>query len=141
MSGRKKGGKKRTFSLGPILKKKVIDSNGGVVGSVEDIIVTVGGARPEALLSIRDEEGKMTQVSFTDIATISEVVLLGKVILKGAEAMKPAEAFAPAKPEKIEAVQAPPPPTTPPTISKCTKCGFENTPDSKFCIKCGNKLA
>ena len=141
MPGKKKVRKKTTFSLGSILKKRAIDSNGGVIGSVEDIIVTVGGDRPEALLSIRDAEGKETQISFTDIASISEVVLLSKVILKGAETMKPAEAFAPAKPEKIAAVPTPPPPPTPSTSMKCTKCGFENTPGSKFCIMCGNSLA
>ena len=142
MPDRKKKDKgKTTFSLSSILKKRVIDSNGGIIGSVEDVTVTIGGTKPEALLSIRSEEGKTAQVSFTDIATISEVVLLSKVILKEAEAVKPAEAFTPAKPGKIAEVQTPPTPPEPPATKKCAKCGFENTTDSKFCIKCGNNLA
>jgi len=140
MSARKKGGKKTTFSLGSILRKQAIDANGGVIGLVEDVIITMGGTRPGALLSIRDRAGKVTQVSFTDIATISEVVLLSKAILEGATPMKPAGAFAPAKPEKIEAAQVPPPPPGL-LIKKCKKCGLENAPDSKFCISCGNSLA
>jgi sporulation protein YlmC with PRC-barrel domain len=136
----KKSKKKTTFSLNSILKKQVIDANGEVIGSVEDIIVTVGGDKPEALLSMRDGEGKETQVSFTDISAISEVVLLSKDIAKGTKAMKPAKAFAPTKPKKGATVP-PPPPSTSPATKKCSQCGFENRADSKFCIKCGNKLA
>lgn len=138
----KKSKKKTTFSLSSILKKQAIDANGEVIGSVEDIVVTVGGEKPEALLSIRDGGGKEIQVSFTDISAISEVVLLSKDVAKGAKAVKPAKAFAPTKPKKVaKSPPPPPPPSTPPTTKKCTKCGFENKLDSKFCIKCGNKLA
>jgi len=139
---KKKSKEKNTFSLSSILKKQTIDSNGEVIGSVEDVIVTIGGEKPEALLSIRDEEGKETQVSFTDISAISEVILLGKDVAKGTSVVKPAEAFAPTKPKKVPtAPPSPPPPSAPPTVKKCTNCGFENRSDSKFCIKCGNKLA
>jgi len=141
---KKKGRKKTTFSLGSILKKQVVDSNGEIIGSVEDIIVTIGGEKPQALLSVRDEEGKETQVSFTDISAISEVVLLSRDVAKGTRVVKPAEVFAPARPGEVAVTPPPPPPPPPPTApatKKCARCGFENRPDSKFCIKCGNRLA
>jgi sporulation protein YlmC with PRC-barrel domain len=140
MSKKKKKQKKTTLLLSTILKKQVVDSNGEIVGSVEDIMVTIGGAKPEALLSINTQDGKEVQVSFTDVSVISEVVLLSKDIIEGTEALKPAASFAPAKTKKPTAAPAPPPPPATPTTKKCGKCGFDNRPDSKFCIKCGNKL-
>ena len=140
MSKKKMSQKKTTLLLSTILKKQVVDSNGEIVGSVEDITVTIGGAKPEALLSITTQDGKEIQVSFTDVSAISEVVLLSKDILGGKKAVKPAKAFAPAKPKEPTATPTPPPPPTVPTTKKCGNCGFDNRPDSKFCIKCGNKL-
>lgn len=141
MPKKKKNQKKTTLLLSTILKKQVVDSNGEIVGSVTDIVVTIGGAKPEALLSVTTEDGKKIQVSFTDVSAISEVVLLSKDILEGKEAVKPAAAFAPAKPKKPTVAPTPLPPPTVPTTKKCGKCGFDNRLDSKFCIKCGNKLA
>jgi len=136
---RKKGkGGKTTLLLSSILKKQVVDADGEIIGTVEDIIVTLGGKKPEALLAIRDEEGKDRQISFTDVSAISEVVLLSQSILEGKEVVKPSESFAPAKPMEVEVKTEPPPP---PATKKCTNCGYENHPGSKFCIKCGTKLA
>ncbi len=141
MSKKKKTQKKKTtLSLNSVLEKQVVDSSGEIIGSVKDIIVTIGGEKPEALLLIKNEEGKETQVSFTDVSAISEVVLLSKDMLSGKDFVKPAGAFTAAEPKKVTTVPTPPPPPTVTATNKCPGCGFENRPDSKFCIKCGNKL-
>ena len=114
-----------------IVGKQVVDSNGITLGAIKEIAFDL--AHKEMSITVVDDKGKETEVSGNNVATVGDVVLL-----KG--------------PQKVEAVATPPTPApstrpaptpsvkAPTTPGLCPNCGYQNEPDSRFCIKCGTRL-
>jgi len=89
----------------------VYDSNASLFGTVKDIGLRDNKTKIVMVISTTEQTEK--EVPWDQISKIGDVVLL-----KASEDAK-----------QIPSVD-----------SKCTKCGFANKPDFKFCEQCGNKL-
>ena len=144
---------KKLLSRDKIVGKQVIDSNGMILGTVKDIAFDIPSAK--MALTVVDDKGKQTEVASEDVAAVGDVVLLKNPEIKAEVGVRPAASAltqAPAQPR----TGAPGPTTVPsPTVTPgaapapaaktgasglCTNCGYQNEPDSRFCIKCGTKL-
>jgi len=90
----------------------VYDSDASLFGTVKDI--GLRDNKTKIVMVISTTEQTEREVPWDQISKIGDAVLL-----KASEAAK----------QITSAVSA-----------KCSKCGFANKPDSKFCEQCGNKL-
>jgi len=123
---------KKFLSRDKIVGKQVIDSNGTILGTIKDIAFDLAGGKMS--ITVTDEKEKETEISSDDVSAVGDVVILKR----------------PQKVEVKEASQKPPPtarPTPPPSAKApttstglCPNCGYQNEPNSRFCIKCGTKL-
>lgn len=122
---------KRLLSRDKIVGKQVIDSNGMVLGTIKDIAFDL--AQSKMSITVTDEKGKETEVSGDDVSAVGDVVILKRP--RGTETVEaPPRSSPPTKP-------APPPGAkTATTPGLCPNCGYQNEPDSRFCIKCGTRL-
>jgi len=122
-----------------ILGKQVIDSRGMIVGNVKDLsfdFETKGIA-----ITVNTSLNTEIFIVGANIAKVGDVILLNKDI--NLIATPPVEEVKPAATPTVEAPQVPPSAPSVSAPSKpglCKMCGFQNDPNSRFCIKCGSKL-
>lgn len=106
----------RFYRREELVGKVVYDSKAVKVGEVVDVGYSKEG---RVALVVKVGGGKEKVIPFTSISEVGDIVLL-----------KPefeVEGEAAAKPESEKA-------------KSCPKCGKENKPTAKFCIKCGHKF-
>ncbi|MDA0756115.1 MAG: hypothetical protein O3C04_02860 [Crenarchaeota archaeon] len=94
----------------------VFDENAKRIGKAKQVGVD---SNQELVLLISDSEGNDISISWSRIGTVGEVIFLGK------------SEKTDVKIEQTVAVG---------TGLRCSRCNFDNKPDSKFCESCGNKL-
>jgi sporulation protein YlmC with PRC-barrel domain len=109
-----------------ILGKSVVASNGLIVGTVADLVVS-----PEGKVGIRvtpksQSSSQESVVGSEDIQAIGDVILLKA---KGVE-----------RNIAVSSQVVPPPPNPVIQTRTCRRCGYLNGMNSRFCIKCGNSL-
>ena len=144
---------KKLLSRDKIVGKQVIDSNGTILGTVKDIAFDIPSAK--MALTLVDAKGKATEVASEDVSAVDDVVLLRKPETKSELDVRPAASAltqAPAQPRAgtpgpatgpspvVTPGAAPAPAAKTGPLGLCPNCGYQNEPDSRFCIKCGTKL-
>ncbi|MDG6906339.1 MAG: PRC-barrel domain-containing protein [Nitrososphaerota archaeon] len=113
-----------------LLGKTVISGNAEVIGTVKEIVVSTDGkvglhVEPKASSGTNTEE---TIVNADEIQAMADVILLKTT---GSNHSKVAE----------PPVLSPPPmPTLTSGPRSCNHCGYTNSANSRFCIKCGKSL-
>lgn len=98
-------------SFNAIAGMTVFDGNAKKIGTVKQVGVD---ASQNVVLIITRNDASETSVKWNQIKKIGEIILLGEEQSENANTMPP--------------------------ISKCTSCGFENKPGSKFCQSCGSQV-
>ncbi|MFH0749026.1 MAG: zinc-ribbon domain-containing protein [Candidatus Bathyarchaeota archaeon] len=120
---------KKYLSRDKIVGKQVIDSNALIVGTVKDIVLDVGSKN--IAFSVVTKTGTDITIDGKSITAVGEVILLSKRIeIPGSPQVETVPVH-----EKSEATSQPPP-----AIGLCNSCGYQNDVNSKFCIKCGQRL-
>ena len=126
---------KKYLSRDKIIGKEVIDPTGTIVGSVKDIVLDLNSKN--IALTILTKAGSDIIIGGDSIIVVGDVILLNKTI----ELAKMESVLTPDKaqvaPQTILPASTQPLPSTP---GLCKVCGYKNDANSKFCIKCGNKL-
>ena len=118
---------KKYLSRDKIIGKQVIDSKGMIIGSAKDLSIdfeTKGIA-----LTLTTRAGTEIVIQGGDVTNIGDVILLNKE-------MELPEASVPETPQVTPSANVVPPLKQ----GLCRACNFQNDANSKFCIKCGNKL-
>ncbi|MHB8565964.1 MAG: PRC-barrel domain-containing protein [Nitrososphaerales archaeon] len=120
-----------------IIGKPVVTTDAIMIGNVKDVAVSLYG---KAALQIEakgkgEAPAKDTFVYSEDIQAIGDIILL-----------RYASSRSEVESEKINRLlidpqtQPPPFPVLSTTGKTCAKCSYFNTPNSRFCIKCGSPL-
>ncbi|MEM2876251.1 MAG: zinc ribbon domain-containing protein [Candidatus Bathyarchaeia archaeon] len=112
---------KRVFKREELVGKTVIGQDAYVSGKVKDLAVTEEG---KLGLLVEEKDGREKVILFDDVHKIGDVVLLKT---RGA-------------PEAVPRPTPMPSPQVAPATNLCPKCGWQNKPEAKFCIKCGRRL-
>jgi sporulation protein YlmC with PRC-barrel domain len=107
-----------------LIGKMVVDQNATIVGKVEDLAITENG---EVGISVKSEESEEKMLKLDEIKKIGDVILLTSG--KGTEGNQLKTNIP--QPEQEEEEKT----------SKCPSCEWDNLPGTKFCVKCGSKLA
>ena len=124
---------KKFLSRDKIVGKQVIDSNGMILGTVKDIAFDLPTGKMS--ITVADEAGKEIEIPNDDVSAVGDAVILKRPRTEVVEGPKPTPA-APAKP----AAPSPAAPSARAPTGLCPNCGYQNDPNSRFCIKCGTKL-
>jgi sporulation protein YlmC with PRC-barrel domain len=115
-----------------LIGKPVISSTGMITGSVKDIAAGVDG---KVRLHVTRKTASGNEPEEITISS-DEIQALGDVVL-----LKPVGSSFSAAP--ISQAQQPTPPPFPisaPLTKACSRCGYVNGANSRFCIKCGTSL-
>jgi sporulation protein YlmC with PRC-barrel domain len=104
----------RFYRREELVGKLVYDSKAVKVGEVVDVGYSKEG---RVALVVKLGGGKERIIPFTSISEVGDIVIL-KPETEGEAAPKP----------EVERAK------------ECPKCGKENKPSAKFCIKCGHKF-
>jgi sporulation protein YlmC with PRC-barrel domain len=124
---------KRYLSRDKIVGKQVVDSDGMIVGTIQDVGFDLKAK--DIALHILTKTGEETVIPGNTIAAAGDVILLGRPL-------KPTQAPSMTQPTQPAPQQAPAPsqPPQPQAPGLCPSCGYQNDPSSRFCIKCGTRL-
>ena len=113
------------FKREELVGKSVVAADASIIGTVEDLVATSEGkiglriARKNAT----DDAGNI--IKSDDIQAMGDVILLK-----------------PSRNDRLVSPQ-PAPPLSPGsfmTTRTCSRCGYSNSSNSRFCIKCGQKI-
>ena len=99
-------------SFNSIAGMSVYDANAKKIGTVKQVGVD---SAQTVVLAITKNDGSEVSIGWNQIKKIGEIILLG-----GEQG------------STIGSIQ--------PAASKCSNCGFDNKPGSKFCQSCGTKI-
>ena len=101
-----------TSSFNAIAGMTVYDENAKKLGTVKQVGVD---ATQNVVLVITKNDGSEVTSKWNQIKTIGEIIILGE-----------------GQQETMSSVQS--------SSSRCSSCGFENKPGSKFCQSCGSQV-
>ena len=118
---------KKYLSRENIVGKQVIDSNAIIVGNVKDMSFDITSRN--IALEVTTKAGTNIVVDGDNISIVADVVLLNKPVQLPVSPVE--KVSVPEKPQVI---------SQPVIQGLCSACGYQNDPNSKFCIKCGKKL-
>ena len=113
------------FKREELVGKSVVAADASIVGTVEDLVATSEGKMGLKIAS------KNASDTANRIINSDEIQAMGDVIL-----LKPSRSSGPVPPQ-------PAPPPSPGSFMlarNCSRCGYSNSSNSRFCIKCGQKM-
>jgi sporulation protein YlmC with PRC-barrel domain len=124
-----------------LLGKSVVSRNAQIVGTVADIAVSLDGKVAIQVQRKSSTDPSELYIGSDEIQAVGDVVLLktsSDLAGKGA----PAQTYAvpPAPSNSFTSSVAPQPFIGGSPGRSCPKCGYLNSANSKFCIKCGTAL-
>ncbi|MFH0896562.1 MAG: zinc-ribbon domain-containing protein [Candidatus Bathyarchaeota archaeon] len=128
-----------------VVGKQVIDSNAIIVGNVKDMSFNL--ASKSIALTVATKTATEIVIDGESIIVVGDVILVNKtielpLILKSEGVSTPPRLQVVNLPSSTTPIPVPtsiPAPTSA-NIGICSICGYRNDLNSKFCIKCGNKL-
>ena len=136
-----------SFKVGGYLKreeiigKPVVTSDAIIIGNVKDIAVSIDG---KAALEVdRKSDGSdMPDTPHEVFVDSEDIQAVGDVILLRHSKSGLVQQSTESKKTTLTTSAPPSFPSGTPSAPQhaCPKCGFLNTPNSRFCIKCGSSL-
>jgi sporulation protein YlmC with PRC-barrel domain len=128
-----------------LIGKSVVSKNAKIVGTVLDLAVSTDGRLAIQVQKKTDDPASGDLfIGAEEIQAVGDVILLknaSDMIGSGvASPVTPAATLPPAVTPPPAPVSPPPPPGMTSQGKTCQKCGFVNSPNAKFCIKCGANL-
>jgi sporulation protein YlmC with PRC-barrel domain len=109
-----------------LVGKPVVAADASIIGTVEDLVAT-----PDGKIGIRVSLKSQSDSEANTIVGPDQIQAMSDVIL-----LKPTKNNDPIGPHP-----APPPSSSSALVTRnCTRCGYANNANSRFCIKCGLRL-
>jgi sporulation protein YlmC with PRC-barrel domain len=124
-----------------LVGKSVVSKNAEIIGTVLDLAVSTDGRLAIQVQKKGDDPASSDLfIGAEEIQAVGDVILLKSSSPGGANVSVPIPPVAnPAAP--ATAISPPPPPSPSSSMGKtCQKCGYVNSANAKFCIKCGASL-
>jgi sporulation protein YlmC with PRC-barrel domain len=127
-----------------LIGKSVVSKNAQIVGTVLDLAISTDGKLAVQVQRKSDQSGTDSGdlfISADEIQAVGDVILLKGV--PGSPSSSPAvvPATTASSQPTPAVVTPPPPPGSSSSMGKtCQKCGYVNSANAKFCIKCGSSL-
>jgi sporulation protein YlmC with PRC-barrel domain len=121
-----------------LIGKSVISKNAEIIGTVLDLAVSTDGRlaiQVQKKSNGTDGDSEDLFIGADQIQAVGDVILL-----KSGSADSPPSPVPIAAPASSAVIAPPPPPGTTAQSKTCQKCGYVNSPNAKFCIKCGANL-
>lgn len=113
------------FKREELVGKSVVAPDASIVGTVEDLVATSEGKMGLRIARKNATEDASKVISSDEIQAMGDVILLKQ------------------SRDNILVPHLPAPPPSPGSfmISRnCSRCGYSNSSNSRFCIKCGQKI-
>jgi sporulation protein YlmC with PRC-barrel domain len=129
-----------------LIGKSVISKNAQIIGTVLDLAVSTDGRLAIQVQKKTDSNSDSTDlfIGADQIQAVGDVILLKSVLDSGGATSSFSSSTASQTQSTnsmpIPAPSPPPPPGMTPQSKTCQKCGYVNSPNAKFCIKCGASL-
>ena len=130
------------FKREALVGKSVVSRNAEIIGTVLDLAVSGDG---RLAIQVQKKGGSSTDGSSDMFIGAEDIQAVGDVVLlKNAYGDSPSAPVVSTPPATVQTTPVPPPPMpglSASSIGKtCQKCGYVNSANAKFCIKCGNSL-
>jgi sporulation protein YlmC with PRC-barrel domain len=129
-----------------LIGKSVISKNAQIIGTVLDLAVSTDGRLAIQVQKKTDSNTDSTDlfIGADQIQAVGDVILLKSVLDSGGAissfSSSTASQTQSTNSTPVPAPSPPPPPGMMPQSKTCQKCGYVNSPNAKFCIKCGATL-
>lgn len=118
-----------------LVGKQVVSQEAKIIGMVKDIALSTDG---KVVLQVETKGSSDTMLAANMISVVGDVILLKSSEPDAAASDFPTQTQT-AKEQSHSRVSPPPFPGAP-SNKYCTKCGYGNSMNSRFCIKCGAPL-
>lgn len=136
------------FKREELIGKSVVSKNAEIIGTVLDLAISTDG---RLAIQVQRKSGSSESgdlfISADQIQAVRDVILLkadsdgtGKLTSNANPGPSAVAVAATANTNPGTSVSPPPPPGAMTQSKTCQKCGYVNSPNAKFCIKCGASL-
>jgi sporulation protein YlmC with PRC-barrel domain len=131
-----------------LIGKPVVGTDAIIVGTVMDLAVSPDGRVAIQVRRKNDVQSSNEQeldlfVGSEEIQAVADVILLKHKSTRAGQGMDTQSPAIGTEAQGSYTATVPYPPSPPPqvsTLKTCSRCGYANSPTSRFCIKCGNSL-
>lgn len=122
-----------------LVGKSVVSKDAEIIGTVLDLALSTDGRLAIQVQKKGDDSGASDMfIGAENIQAVGDVILLKN---SSSSTTAPVSTTATPAPPPVTPVSPPPPPAPSSSMGKtCQKCGYVNSANAKFCIKCGASL-